>query len=66
MKNENASIHIGDKNKIKDCVIGSKIKVENTKLKKEGKWYSKFFWKLIIPIAVVVITTVICLWLGLT
>nr|WP_308743153.1 hypothetical protein [uncultured Anaerocolumna sp.] len=65
MNNENNSIHIGDKNKIKGSTIGNNIKIESDKLKSNEKWYSKLFWKLFVPIAVVVIAAIICLWLGL-
>ncbi len=64
MKEDN-SIHIGDKNKIKDSVIGNNIQTGNAELKNNEKWYSKLFWKLLIPIVVVVIAAALCLWLGL-
>lgn len=65
MKYEDNSIHIGNRNKIKDSTIGQYGKIKNTKSSNNGKWYSKLFWKLFIPIVVVVIATAICLWLGL-
>ena len=64
MKYEDNSIHFGDKSTIKDSVIGQNIQIKNTKFKDAGKWYSKIFWKLFIPIAVVVIGAAICLWIG--
>ncbi len=65
MKYEDNSIYIGDKNKIKGSAIGQNIHIKNTASKNNEKWYSKLFWKLFIPIAVVVIAAIICLWLGL-
>lgn len=68
MKYEDSSIHIGNKNKIENSVIGKCEQInnaKNAKSDKSEKWYTKLFWKLIIPIAVVVVAAVICLWLGL-
>lgn len=62
---EDNSIHIGNNNKIKSSHIGNKSALSiETKVQKDP-WYSKLFWKLFIPIAVVVIAAAICLWLGL-
>ena len=63
------SVHIGDNNKISDSVIGTKqkyikISKKNGSSCKENK-LGKFFWKLIVPIAVAVITAVILAWLGI-
>lgn len=65
MKYEDKSIHIGDKNKIKDSIIGNNNQIKNDELTNNEKWYSKLFWKLFIPIAVIVFAALICLWLGL-
>lgn len=65
MKYEDSSIHIGNKNKIENSIIGKCEQINNVKPDKSEKWYTKLFWKLFIPIAVVVIAAVICLWLGL-
>lgn len=65
MKYEDNSIHIGSRNKIKDSTIGHHDQIINTKSSNNEKWYSKFFWKLLIPIVVGVIAAAICLWLGL-
>lgn len=65
MKYEDNSIHIGDKNKIRNSAIGQNSQIRNAKSKNNEKWYSKLFWKLFIPIAVLVIAAATCLWLGL-
>lgn len=64
MRYEDNSIHIGNDNKISDSIIGN----DNAPLQKDDKrkkWYSKLFWKLIVPIAVIVIGAAICLLLNL-
>lgn len=64
MRYEDNSIHIGNSNKISGSTIGN----DNAPLQKNDKcekWYNKLFWKLIVPIAVVVIGATICLWLNL-
>jgi anti-sigma-K factor RskA len=67
MKYEDNSVHIGNKNKIKNSSIGKKSQIKNTKNEnnESERWYSKLFWKIFIPVVVVVIATAICLWLGL-
>lgn len=65
MKYEDNSIHIGDKCKIKESAIGHFSKIENLESNGKERCYSKIFWKVFIPISVVVISAVICFWLGL-
>ena len=55
------SIHIGNNNKINNSMLGNNNLPDN---KKENK-YSKYFWKLVIPILVTVIATIILTWLNL-
>ena len=65
MKYEDNSVHIGDKNKIKDSAIGQNSNNMKMGLIPDEKWHSKIFWKLLVPVAVIVLATVICLLLGL-
>lgn len=62
---EDNSIHIGNKNKIKNSIIGNNSFLNTEATVPKERWYSKLFWKLFIPITVVVIAAAICLWLGL-
>lgn len=59
------SIHIGDKNNIKNSVIGNDNFLGVDSANKKEPWYSKLFWKFFIPIAVIIIAAAICLWLEL-
>lgn len=67
---EDNSVHIGDGNKISNSAIGSKNTIEteceisNPAPEKE-KVVSKLFWKILVPIAVVVIGALVCIWFGI-
>lgn len=69
-KHEDNSVHIGDGNKISNSTIGSKntieaeVEISNPALEKE-KMVSKVFWQILIPVAVVVIGALVCIWLGI-
>ena len=62
-KKEDNSIHIGNRNKIKNSVIGQNIKVEQEHTKE--KWYQQLTWKLVVPIIVAVVAAALCVWLGI-
>lgn len=67
---EDNSVHIGDGNKISNSAIGSKNTIEteceisNPAPEKE-KVVSKLFWQILVPIAVVVIGALVCIWFGI-
>lgn len=67
---EDNSVHIGDGNKISSSTVGSKNMIEteceisNPAPEKE-KLGSKVFWQILIPVAVVVIGALVCIWLGI-
>lgn len=61
MKFEDNSIHIGDKNKIKNSNIGRTIE----KQEERQKLHSKFIWNVIVPLAVGIAVVAICVWLGI-
>ena len=67
---EDNSVHIGDGNKISNSTIGSKnaivaeCEISNPAPEKE-KLASKLFWQILIPVAVVVIGALVCIWLGI-
>ena len=67
---EDNSVHIGDRNKISNSTIGPKntveteVEVSNPAPEKE-KLVSKLFWQILIPVAVVVIGALVCIWLGI-
>ena len=67
---EDNSVHIGNGNKILNSTIGSKnaivaeCEISNPAPEKE-KLASKLFWQILIPVAVVVIGALVCLWLGI-
>ena len=61
---EDNSIHIGDDNTIKNSVIGNNSALNTKNAVSKVPWYSKLFWKLFIPITVIVIAAVICLLFG--
>lgn len=69
-KHEDNSVHIGDGNKISNSTIGSKNTIEteceisNPAPEKE-KLVSKLFWQILIPVAVVVIGALVCIWFGI-
>lgn len=69
-KHEDNSVHIGDGNKISNSTIGSKNTIEtecevsNPAPEKE-KLVSKVFWQILIPVAVVVIGALVCIWIGI-
>jgi len=66
MKNDNR-INIGNKNKIKNSVIGNNIDTKNTRIdaKEKISLTSKLLWRIIIPITVAVISALIIWKLGL-
>lgn len=67
---EDNSVHIGNGNKISNSTIGSKnaivaeCEISNPAPEKE-KLASKLFWQILIPVAVVVIGALVCIWLGI-
>lgn len=61
-KFQDNSINIGDNNTIKKSNIGC-VNVNSTS--KKPSMFDGLFWKLLIPIAVVVISTLICVLLKL-
>ena len=63
IKKDDHSIHIGDKNKIGNSIIGQDI--DSGKQSSSEKISEKIVWKLIVPIIVVVVAAAVCLWLGL-
>ena len=70
MHYENNSINIGNNNQITSSVIGTensaKIEQKNPALKKQKESFaSKGFWKILVPIFVIVVGAAICSWLGL-
>lgn len=65
MKNGNNNVKIGSKNKITNSVIGSQNQITTADRQQPEKWYSKLFWKIIIPVVVGVAVVAICLWIGL-
>jgi NDP-sugar pyrophosphorylase family protein len=65
MKNEDNRINIGNNNKIRGSIIGNNTQIKDTELKSSEGWYSKLFWKLFIPVIVIVIAAAICLWVGI-
>lgn len=62
-KKEDHSIHIGNRNKIKNSVIGQNIKVEGERTNE--KWYHQLTWKLVVPIIVAVVAAALCVCLGI-
>lgn len=62
-KKEDHSIHIGNRNKIKNSVIGQNIKVEGECTNE--KWYHQLTWKLVVPIIVAVVAAGLCVCLGI-
>ncbi len=65
MKKGNNNVKIGNKNKITNSVIGNQNQITTANQQQSEKWYSKLFWKIIIPVVVGVIVVAICLWIGL-
>ena len=69
-KHEDNSVHIGNGNMITNSTIGSKntieaeVEISNPAPEKE-KLVSKFFRQILIPVAVVVIGALVCIWLGI-
>lgn len=67
---EDNSVHIGDGNKISNSMIGAKNTIETDReisnsAPEKGKLVSKIFWQILIPVAVVVIGALVCIWLGI-
>lgn len=63
IKKDDHSIHIGDKNRIKNSVIGQHIDL--AKQSSSEKLSEKITWKLIVPIIVAVAAAAVCFWLEL-
>lgn len=69
-KHEDNSVHVGDGNKISNSTIGSKNTIEteceiSSPAPGKEKLASKVFWQILIPVAVVVIGALVCIWLGI-
>ena len=66
IKNEDNHIIIGDRNKIRDSIIGNKNDILSAIPSKKAPWYSKLIWKIITPVTVAVIAAIIIWLLNLT
>lgn len=69
-KHEDNSVHIGNGNKISNSTVGSNNTIETeceipNPAPQKGKLASKVFWQILIPVAVVVIGALVCIWLGI-